>query len=1089
MNPMLGRSAGTFWAIALAAVLLCAGAVDPGVADLAPAAGEGGVSCPGRAEGETASDGKDNADEPSKPKVRVDEWLILGPVRTPLPAFNDEGEGEIGPAELLEYEHVPLKDLRPIRGASVELIGGGDAVWSEASSGTSGVSIAADTSTASIAYLAAYIEVPRWMKVDVEARCTNPFELTIGTGSVVSQKGGAEIDDDEARKKGDAKLEKGKHLMVVKTVYVPADTLADWILDVKLSPGGDFSCLPSVSTDPSRTMNTGDVLEATVVSNVAVSPDGEILAVRMSRTEPPEGEVDGWIEIRRLPGGDLMRTIKDMSDASRWLWAPTGHRLSYMVSDEGVGTVRVIDLETDTVETIVEDVEDLQGYVWSPDGSYVVYSVGVEAEEDEIGVKRMRGIYDRRHYERDKSFLYVSSVPAGMTRRITAGEHSTHVHDVHPRSGSLLIGRSYEDLSERPYDTNELVVLDLDDQSAEIILTDPWLRGAVWSPDGEKILVTAGPSSFGGIGSNVPEGTVPNDYDTQAFIFDPETRTADPITRDFAPSIEASYWPKPGGNIYFVVEEGEYRNLYRYNTGGRTFKKIDLGFDVAHRGAVARDKAVGAFTGSSADRPQALVAVDLARGRVRPMLEPATERFEHVTIGEVEDWSFETSSGVEIIGRVHYPPDFDPSKKWPCIVYYYGGTSPVGRSFGGRYPKNLWASMGYVVYVLQPSGATGFGQEFSAVHVNDWGKTTTGEIIEGTKKFLKAHDFVDPERVGCIGASYGGFMTQLLVTKTDIFAAAVSHAGISDITSYWGEGYWGYLYSGVATANSFPWNRPDIYIGQSPLFAADKVNTPLLLLHGGSDTNVPRGESEQMYTALKLLGKEVEYIRVAGENHWILDYKKRIAWSNAILSWFDKWLKDEPEWWDDMYPPLDGDEAESGAAKGGGATEDEAASEGPGRPGMHRVELDRYGDVLLGEITMRDVVMHLDGWHEGYFNYSPDREVLSILKDRMDGVEMVWVIGTWCSDCKREIPRLWKILDEIGYPLANVKVYAVASSRFTEDMGIPPTVLRWSDEVKDWYDVEAVETIIVMRDGEELGRIVEAPDGSMEVNLLDIVGR
>jgi len=154
-------------------------------------------------------------------------------------------------------------------------------------------------------------------------------------------------------------------------------------------------------------------------------------------------------------------------------------------------------------------------------------------------------------------------------------------------------------------------------------------------------------------------------------------------------------------------------------------------------------------------------------------------------------------------------------------------------------------------------------------------------------------------------------MTELLVTRTDIFAAAVSHAGISFIGSYWGEGYWGYGYNSVSAANSFPWNRRDIYVDQSPLFSADKVTTPLLLLHGKADTNVPRGESEQMYAALKILGKEVEYIRIEGQDHWILDYKKRIIWSNAIVSWFDRWLKDEPEWWNDMYPPLeDGEETD-----------------------------------------------------------------------------------------------------------------------------------------------------------------------------------
>lgn len=110
--------------------------------------------------------------------------------------------------------------------------------------------------------------------------------------------------------------------------------------------------------------------------------------------------------------------------------------------------------------------------------------------------------------------------------------------------------------------------------------------------------------------------------------------------------------------------------------------------------------------------------------------------------------------------------------------------------------------------------------------MNDWGLTTTDEIIEGTGRFLDAHPFVDRDRVGCIGASYGGFMTMMLATKTDLFAAAISHAGISALTSYWGEGWWGVDYSSVATSGSYPWNRPDLYVEQSPLFHADRVTTP-----------------------------------------------------------------------------------------------------------------------------------------------------------------------------------------------------------------------------------------------------------------------
>jgi dipeptidyl aminopeptidase/acylaminoacyl peptidase len=460
-------------------------------------------------------------------------------------------------------------------------------------------------------------------------------------------------------------------------------------------------------------------------------------------------------------------------------------------------------------------------------------------------------------------------------------------------------------------------VLDIEDQSVETLWTGRWLGGGVWSPDGERLLLTGGPSTFGEVGENVPEGALPNGLDTQAFLFNPKTKSVDAITRDFDPDIQSYWWPK-GDDIYFVAGDGEYTRLYRYNTGKKSFHEIEMPADVLRSGDVARTRAAGAFVGSSVNRPWRVMTVDLKGGKARTILEPAKERFEHVTIGEVKDFNFTASSGTEIVGRVHYPPGFDPEKTWPAIVYYYGGVSPVTRDFGGRYPKNLWAAHGYVVYVLQPSGATGFGQAFSAKHVNDWGKITAGEIIEGTKAFLAAHPFVDPQRVGCIGASYGGFMTELLVTRTDIFAAAVSHAGISDITSYWGEGYWGYWYNSISAEGSFPWNRPDIYVDQSPLFSADKVTTPLLLLHGGVDTNVPRGESDQMYAALKLLGKEVEYIRVAGQNHWVLDYKKRITWNDAIISWFDRWLKDQPEWWNDMYPPLDGSEKSDDALDGAG---------------------------------------------------------------------------------------------------------------------------------------------------------------------------
>jgi len=156
--------------------------------------------------------------------------------------------------------------------------------------------------------------------------------------------------------------------------------------------------------------------------------------------------------------------------------------------------------------------------------------------------------------------------------------------------------------------------------------------------------------------------------------------------------------------------------------------------------------------------------------------------------------------------------------------------------------------------------------------------------------------------MSCMGASYGGFTTEFLQTQTDIFACAISHAGISSIASYWGEGLWGYQYSTEATGHSFPWNRKDIYVDQSSLFNADKIKTPMLLLHGTADVNVPTGESIQLYTALKLLGNDVELVLINGSDHIVYDYKQRLKWNNTIISYMDKYLKDQPQWWNELYP-------------------------------------------------------------------------------------------------------------------------------------------------------------------------------------------
>jgi dipeptidyl aminopeptidase/acylaminoacyl peptidase len=995
-------------------------------------------------------------------RLQVGTWLLLGPIETPLPAFAGEEPDFKGSAYLLSYDFLDTDAMRPAAGAAVDLIDG-TSVWTDTPADSQGIVIPGLGTTPRVAYLAAFVETSRWTSLDLEAEGSHPFEIFIDGGSILA------CNNPGGTKNAEAKLREGKHLITVKTVFTPADTVVDWRFDLEIE--AEEPCFV-LSTSPERSLSIDMILLSPEISSPCISPEGGLVAFKMRRFVPPEGKRDIWLEVRRTKDGGLVRTFESGSaeagDPYNDLqWAPTGKRLSYYDNE---GTLLVHDLESGNVTKLLEKQEDLGGYTWSPDGSYIVYSMTEKPEKDEKGVKRLLGIYDRTPYGRNKTSLYIASEDA--TRRLTAGKHDSYLQAIHPSGRKLLVSRHYEDLSERPYGFTELVLMDPGAGTAEILYTGAWIRSAAWSPDGERILVLAGPSTFGDIGKNVPEGTIPNDYDTQAYIFDPGTKEVEPISRDFDPAIDRAFWSKRDGDIYLLAEEESFRRLFRFDTRRKTFERLDLDLEYIWNADMALDNPSAAVTAMGAAEPLRLYTVDLKKGRARMIFDPSVEELGGVELGRVESWDFTSSGGRRITGHIHYPPDFDPGKRYPCIVYFYGGTSPTGRMFGGRYPKNLWAAHGYVVYVIQPSGATGFGQTFSAHHVNDWGEIVSGEIIEGTGRFLEAHSFVDPDRVGCIGASFGGFMTQLLVTKTNLFSAAVSHAGISSITSYWGEGYWGALYNAVAAANSFPWNRPDIYVDRSPLHAADRITTPLLLLHGASDTNVPPGESEQMYTALKLLGRQVEYIRFAGQNHFILDYRKRIAWSDAIIAWFDKWLKDEPEWWNEMYPPLDGE-----------------TQEPPGPIEAQTLDLGDYGIVVMGEVTRDRILVDLPDWDGEFFDYEPDPALIGAIADHIQDVEITVLLGTWCSDSRREIPRLWKILDQIGYPADEVMLYAVGSSRFTSDMPIPEELLEWSTRIKERYGVERVATIILYRKGEEIGRIVETPETTLEGDLLGIISK
>ncbi|MDR1981198.1 MAG: prolyl oligopeptidase family serine peptidase, partial [Tannerellaceae bacterium] len=540
---------------------------------------------------------------------------------------------------------------------------------------------------------------------------------------------------------------------------------------------------------------------------------------------------------------------------------------------------------------------------FSPDETFLLFTVEEEGPKEGAELIRVLEPADRLPGFRNRSFIWRYDLTSGLFEQLTYGHNSTSINDVSADSRYLLFSTGERVYTSRPFSRHSLYKMDLQTLAVDTLWEGAaFISRAAFSPDGKQLLVNGSGDAFNGIGLNIKDEQISNSYDGQLFLYDPATKHAQALTKDFDPAVTGALWNRYDGQIYFTGEDEDRQRIFACNPLNGQIKPLDLPEDVVASYTMARTAPVMYYYGQSVSNANRLYAYDLKKNKNRLVHDLSAGKLKDIVFGEVHDWHFTSADGTEIQGRYYLPPHFDATKKYPLIVYYYGGTSPTNRLLESRYSMHMYAAQGYVVYTLNPSGTTGFGQEFSARHVNAWGKTTAGEIILGTQLFCREHTFVDEKKIGCIGASYGGFMTQYLQTQTNIFAAAVSHAGISALSSYWGEGYWGYGYCSVANADSYPWNNPELYTRQSPLFNADKINTPLLLLHGNADTNVPVGESIQMFAALKLLGKTVEFIQVEGENHGIAGYNKRTGWQNSIFAWFAKWLRDEPAWWESLYP-------------------------------------------------------------------------------------------------------------------------------------------------------------------------------------------
>lgn len=824
---------------------------------------------------------------PAGHTARVSRWLVLGPVPAEAPAF-----GAASDSALLASGRVSLAHGWPAAGDAEQWLDGATVAWTSRDAPAGALDLAA--TAPSLAFAVSYLDADRWTEAKITVSGGAARQVSVDGTPVTG---------------GTVALERGKHVLLVETVLRPGAPHALVATVEPTTPGAAITA----STDPRHAASLRELMSTTDVSGMAVADAGGRVAWIARRVDETNDDAATVLEIHDLASGRLLGQVRGRGLGGA-RWSRDGNTLAYeSATDEKDGAGRdlwLYDPATHESRRVLRNEHGLGAVDWSPDGRWIYFSAGRhigEAESYKPGdLQRLTQVWDRWSFYPEKAQLFALDTRAGTVVQLLGDTlSSAEAPTVSPDGNEIVFAKSVRTDSAPPWLRAELWVLDLRDRSVHKLLDLPREAfGAptafAWSPDGRAVAFCASAEEL----HPHPARTF-SVYETELYA----TTVAHPalvhLSAGFVPAVACSrsiYWSAADGRIYVTADEGAQTIPARTSAPvpGTLAQQPPLeAVAMPGNNIIAYDFGGGNLVAAiqTPVSPSVVYRIPLAGGAPVAIARPSDAVLTAaIALPTWRPWSFTDSRGNKIESWYWLPPGFDSTKTYPMIVHYYGGTLPMKETFDERL---VWfADNGYVVWMCNPAGAPGYGQAFADLHINDWGYPAGTDIIEGVQQFEKTHAFVDAAHVGNFGHSYGGFMTMHMATRTSIFATSIEISGISNIADYWGVGWTGYSYTEGTCPSCYPWNRRDVYVDRSPLFNADRIHTPMLLIHGTSDTNVPENESEQMFTALRMLDRQAELVRVYGENHGI-NSRPSITRHlyGVMLDWYDRFLRAQPAAW------------------------------------------------------------------------------------------------------------------------------------------------------------------------------------------------
>jgi dipeptidyl aminopeptidase/acylaminoacyl peptidase len=646
------------------------------------------------------------------------------------------------------------------------------------------------------------------------------------------------------------------------------------------------------------------LLQLSRISEPQISPDGAWVAYVVQTIDVPNNTRPRQIWIVPSAGGPARQLTHQGTANSRPRWSADSKSITYISNASGTSQVWTMNADGTEAKAITNVSTGADTHIITPDGRNVLFTSQVYPEcgaDDACNKKRMDEEAESkvkartyttllyRHWDQWQSkrrkHILMAPVGGGPAKDLTPGNldvppFSLDGEDdfaVSPASAELCFTMTSDPVPATG--TNfDLYVVPLEGGETRRITDNPGAdKAPQYSPDGKYLAYRS--QARGGFESDR----------WRLMLLERESGVLKEITQDMDRPVTHFFWAPDSRRLFFTVEDRGRQVLQMMSVDGGGARTIIGGKGNVEDATLSADGKTMVYTESSGVRPSEIFRASSAGGAPLPLTNANRDILSAYHLSSYEDFWVTGADQARVHSFVVKPYGFDEKKKYPVLLLIHGGPQGAWReNWGYRWNPQVFASAGYVVVMPNPRGSTGYGQKFTDEISGDWGGRVYDDLM-AVMDHVERLPYVDATRMAAAGGSYGGYMVNWILGRTNRFKALVSHAGVYDLPSMFGvtEELWFPLWEFQGT----PWDNPEMYERFSPSRYVKDFQTPTLVIHGELDFRVPYDQGLNLFTALQMQKVPSKLLIFPDEGHWINKPQNSVLWYETFLDWVGEWTR------------------------------------------------------------------------------------------------------------------------------------------------------------------------------------------------------